>query len=669
MDNKQALTSTAMLAAIWEKKQKDNLELLLPFVVYSIGKVVSDGCQIENTKIAERLQQDFGFNDIPDAVMQKCFKRLAKKRTLKQSNKRFFLNENLDQQIVNIEHQKMLAEQQTNSIIEKLQEYLNKKKTAIFKKDLSAEETKSYFTKFLEKNGYFAYANVNALRQLSPNENAINYHIADFIINEYTNNTKLFGYINSVVQGLMLASIIYTPTEVDYATKINNVEVYFDSALLLSIFGFKSADENRSSAQLIKLLNSCSIPLKCFRHNYDEVYAIVDAYKHNRTRPEKQHGQTLEYFDNNSYSSTDMERVLLKIESYFSSNNISIVDMPSYSSDGSGLITKGDYDSLIGETELKDHLAEFMTYKNEVALDNDVKSISAIFALRKGKHIEKIEKCKAIFITSNQQLAYESKTFIGGSYKFVPLAISDLDFITLLWLKNYKNSSDLPTLKLIENARLSMVPTEEIRQEYNKKIDQMEKEPHQFTEDAACFRRLIYTESEKLMQMIDGNADNIDNLKYSDVEKLAESHINKGLSLKNNKLSSEINELSTENKKLECKNSEMQRKLSEEAEDKIKRSQKRFNNIAKIAVHLAVFAVLVAGIIGTVMQFRDNNSVSFWDCSLLILGVIGIIDNTTPRLQYIDRIIDICSNKWVSRLKIQERNRLSKIFNTEDSSQ
>ena len=43
MDNQNALTSTAMLAAIWEQEKKDNLELILPFVIYSIGKNFSVG--------------------------------------------------------------------------------------------------------------------------------------------------------------------------------------------------------------------------------------------------------------------------------------------------------------------------------------------------------------------------------------------------------------------------------------------------------------------------------------------------------------------------------------------------------------------------------------------------------------------------------------------------
>ena len=38
MDNQNALTSTAMLAAIWEQEKKDNLELILPFVIFDREK-------------------------------------------------------------------------------------------------------------------------------------------------------------------------------------------------------------------------------------------------------------------------------------------------------------------------------------------------------------------------------------------------------------------------------------------------------------------------------------------------------------------------------------------------------------------------------------------------------------------------------------------------------
>lgn len=90
MDNQNALTSTAMLAAIWEYEQKDTLELILPFVTYSIGKVISVGNRVDITSIAAYLSANLGFYDIPHSVLQKAFKRLSKRKILERKNREFF---------------------------------------------------------------------------------------------------------------------------------------------------------------------------------------------------------------------------------------------------------------------------------------------------------------------------------------------------------------------------------------------------------------------------------------------------------------------------------------------------------------------------------------------------------------------------------------------------
>ena len=84
------------------------------------------------------------------------------------------------------------------------------------------------------------------------------------------------------------------------------------------------------------------------------------------------------------------------LEDYFKERSIEIVDTPTLSSDGSGTIVESDFQKAIGETELKEHLSKKVFYKNDMAISNDVESISAIHILRQGKTFKKIEKCKAL---------------------------------------------------------------------------------------------------------------------------------------------------------------------------------------------------------------------------------------------------------------------------------
>lgn len=90
MDNQNALTSTAMLAAIWEHERKDTLELILPFVTYSIGKEFSVGNRVDITYISTYLSTNLGFYDIPHSVLHKAFKRLSKRKILERKNLEFF---------------------------------------------------------------------------------------------------------------------------------------------------------------------------------------------------------------------------------------------------------------------------------------------------------------------------------------------------------------------------------------------------------------------------------------------------------------------------------------------------------------------------------------------------------------------------------------------------
>ena len=150
MDNQNALTSTAMLAAIWEHERKDTLELILPFVTYSIGKEFSVGNRVDITYISTYLSTNLGFYDIPHSVLHKAFKRLSKRKILERKNLEFFLKIDLSEKCRTLDLQLQQAQKDTDTVIRVLTEYLNQRKEKILKKDFSEAEIKSHFIKFLE---------------------------------------------------------------------------------------------------------------------------------------------------------------------------------------------------------------------------------------------------------------------------------------------------------------------------------------------------------------------------------------------------------------------------------------------------------------------------------------------------------------------------------------
>ena len=423
--------------------------------------------------------------------------------------------------------------------------------------------------------------------------------------------------------------------------------MFMDTTLLLHIFGFKGSEDNEAAEQMIEILHNNSVPIKCFRHNYSEVYKIVEAYKHNMLDPSNRYGQTLEYFDEFEYSVSDMDRVLANLEDYFNEKNIEIVDTPSLSSDGTGVITSFDYPSAIGEVELKEHLSKFIAYRNDDALKNDVSSIAAIFVLRRGKVFKKIEQCKALFVTTNKTLANATQKFVNATETVVPLLINDLELTTLLWLKNHKRFSDLPTLKLIEIARLSLEPTEQIRTEFIKKIEQFKSEPTVTDEMAAGYRQLIYTEKDRLMELIAANPENIHEIQLNDLEQLSRQHYN--------------SQLTNENCELRRRIDETNRKLWADANVNVDKAGKQITVILKGVIYTVIAILFTLGVIGLFAQEQATKPTTLV-ATELVFGIIGLADIIVPRLRFIDRFISVLANKRKARVRAIEQERIRKFL-------
>ena len=57
MSNKNVLTNSAILTAIWDETKKDNLELIKPFVEFLVGENYKAGDEIDNN-YAELLKTE-----------------------------------------------------------------------------------------------------------------------------------------------------------------------------------------------------------------------------------------------------------------------------------------------------------------------------------------------------------------------------------------------------------------------------------------------------------------------------------------------------------------------------------------------------------------------------------------------------------------------------------
>ena len=653
MNNQNALTSTAMLTAIYKAEQKDTIALLLPFVKCAIGKTTSVNGRIEISGVSKCLSEQFGFGNIPNSVIQKTFDRLTQSKEIERTLRKYVLKVDISEFCRSSDMLLSRAKNDTNNVITSLMTYLNQKKEHLLKKDLSFDEVKKVFEEFLEKSGYYVFSEIDKLRVISISERAIHYHIAQFILNEYEKRTDVFYNIDNIVKGLLLSRVIYGYSNFECEEEFEDIVIFLDTTLLLQAFGFKTREEKETALQLMEILKSSSVPVKCFEHNYEEVKNIINVYANNLRNSARSNGHTLEHFDEYRYTYTDVVAVSGSLGEYFKKHNIDIVKIPSLSGDESGIISHDDYESAIGEAGLKDYLEKNMNYKSESALRNDVTSISSIFIIRRGQSFDRIEDCKAIFVTTNGNLARLSTSYVkstGG----ISLLISDLEFTTLLWLKNQKRYSDLPTLKLIEIARISTEPTDQMRTEFNRKIEMLEKN-HEITEGkASYYRHLCYWEAEQLMKLIEGNPENIQHIKLADLKEISFKH--------------EDPEAFEEYKRERAKFEASKKRHFDLVKEREDARKNQVTKILSVVTWVGLVTFLALSLWGIINQglFNHSGKIGIFDIIVVIGSVLGIADLMFSKRFGIKRVIEIIANKSAAKVRNRETENSKRIFEDSD---
>ena len=122
--NQNVLVSTAMINALWDKHHKDTLDLMLPFLKYSIAKTTKVGVQLNIDKVIEVFKEEFGYDSIPYNVIITMLNRLSPS-VLSKKDREYKLVAPLDKEYADFEKRKTLYKDHRNTVGSALANYLN----------------------------------------------------------------------------------------------------------------------------------------------------------------------------------------------------------------------------------------------------------------------------------------------------------------------------------------------------------------------------------------------------------------------------------------------------------------------------------------------------------------------------------------------------------------
>lgn len=577
---KNAIISLAMLYALWQTKRSDLLDLIRPFVLYAVGVTTKVGDIIDVEGICRYMESEFGYQSFQCAVVERILLRETsdaikqESRIIKKENRKFILIASLSTQVENFNSKRLVCKEHSDAVTTALAGYLNHNR-ACRRDNYTSSEAEVFLLSFFERQGGSIVLSADDLRQISFKNSELDFFIGKFILEENEKRSSLMDYIVELVKGYFVTTALYLQAEnldVTHAS-FSNVIFYLDTRLLLALLGFKSSQENESVQEMVKSLQRNGAKLACFSYNIEEVENILEAYKQSTVSPRRYPATiTLEFFDERGASYTHVDaaqKAFIQKLRNFQANEISFE---------AALINAGVKDQatgLLNDDELRNILLEMKPSYNVSTLPDDLAAINTVSRIRRGKRLPNIEKCKAVFVTSNPLLVSGTKQLLINHSEDVgfPLAITGNDLCVMAWLKDFERSNNLPKMRLLENVLAALTPSKELMDAYFDNVDYLEKQGDLSGDEAALLRMDQFAKKE-LMELTKGEKGNLSTAVVQTIrENIRRESKEEGIKIGENRGTQTLNELRT----AACKQAE------KEIEEEYSRKERRWIKIIKIA--------------------------------------------------------------------------------------
>ena len=641
--NDNMLISTAIMSTLWETRQNDTLDLLLPFLKYSIGKTTQVGSSINIQKVIDFFKDEFGYETIPGHVITLMLNRLSPK-ILKKNNSEYYLVSSLDDEIDSLEKKRTIYKEQRTKVGESLSNYLSDNLRGNTEYD--SNSAIAALINFFILNGICIVKETSFLSLLKSRDGKLDYCIARFILKEYNDSTEIFDYILNMVKVFFVSTAIsLQPQNTGLSrAKFKNLQCYIDTRIIIDALGLHLPEAYKAANELLTMLKDRNASLCCFEHTVAEIADIISAYKNGISNPYYSYSHlTLEAWDKQNYKPTDVERYQSRLRSRIEALGIKIVEKPSRKNEA------------LDVNGLETYISNNMRYNRPDALLTDVNSIASIIYLRNDSCEKTVEHCGYIFVTSNKKLACVANQFLNSyNERHVKPIMTDVDLASIVWLKCYSTHPDYPQTKLLENALLAVEPTQSLLDSFFEVIDKIKAEGGMTEDEAAILRTDLFCKRE-LANEVKGDEKAIT---YDTVltirDKLRNKYIG-DLQGESNSNYQKYVEQRDEHAKSMRNAIDAIEKIGREIENKSKH-----NSIIFVSCAISVLALIF--IITTIIGLIENSNIIWVGIVSFIFGIIGFYDMIIGRKKWINTLITKHAHKIADKKMDIKREEYERIF-------
>lgn len=473
MDN--AIASLAVLKVNWDHFKKDYIENFIPFIATLIKKY-NYGVIDVNTA-CNNFKKEFGLV-IPYHPMCTILARAQKRGLIDKSYGTFKPNKN---KAAKFDFTRTADEQ-----IRK-QEKIIKEFIDFAKREYSVELTKegadAAFISFLKDHDLdilFA-SHQSTVLPLINSSNEKKFLIYKFIKDAHESEPQVFEFIVDIAVGYILASAILYDKFDKFAGKLKKINFYFDTRCILRLIGAEGKEKKDAYMEFFKTLSEEKGNLFLFQHTYEEMMGILEdalRWVESSRYDSSLASPVLRYFVENNYKSSDVERFIINVDRVLEENKIIKVDAPDPNKYKYYQIDEKKLNDTIVEI-YKEQNSNFEESEKYAAIQRDVKSISSIYKLRKGRKPKTIKEAESIFVTTNRGLSYANRKFeiseIGDDHN-IPACLTDVFIGTLVWLQSPTKVLPLNEKKIIADCYAALQPNDTLIKKFLNEVEKLKGE-------------------------------------------------------------------------------------------------------------------------------------------------------------------------------------------------
>jgi hypothetical protein len=512
---RDAIVALGILKANWEREQRDYLENLVPIVVEALRTTADDAVSLP--QLRAHIANRFGL-DIPLNPLKAILQRAHKAGYLRREHGVFFRDLTALSATTFFELEARVSRIH-DAVVNSLRGYA-RTKFQLSWSDADAEEALLAFLAADDTTLLLSSFDGRSFEAARESKSTA-YVVSSFIYHAQAQDPGLFDGLETLAKGHMLATALFLADPGRIEQKFKNTTIYFDSRFLIYASGYAGPDREAPAKELLALLHNFDAHLACFEHTLDEMRGILDANAAviRRGRPAAAYGETIEYFLQQGYTSSDIDLLSARLPEKLKFLRVHLESKPAY-----------EAEHVIDEDAFQQELDRKIGYRNKDALLHDVNCISAIARLRRRHRAHAVETCRALFVTTNSELVRATRAFLQPDSEAgeVPLALTDHTVGNLMWVKNPIGAPNLPRKLLIADAYAAMQPSEDVWKTYLAEISRLEKSG-EITHDDYYLLRYSTTAKKAVMDIVLGGEEAFTEGSVAEVLEIAHQHIRAGL--------------------------------------------------------------------------------------------------------------------------------------------